>query len=121
MDWKKIKYFSGSEFVCNCGCGQVDMHLEFLLRLDKARQYAGMPLRVTSGYRCLEHNAEVGGVSSSAHTKGYAADIECKGSRSRAKIVKACIEAGFNRIGIAKDFIHIDSDPDKLEMVYWVY
>ncbi len=119
MDWHKINFVE-QEFACPC-CGQVDMHPEFVLRLNKARVLAGMPFIVTSGYRCLEYNAEVGGISSSAHTRGYAADIECNGSRSRAKIVKACIGVGFDRIGIAKKFIHVDVDPDKPEMVYWVY
>ena len=97
------------------------MHPEFILRLDHAREVSGIPFKVTSGYRCPEYNAEVGGVSSSAHTRGYAADIACEGSRSRAQIIKAAIRAGFDRIGIAKTFIHLDCDPDKPKMVYWVY
>ena len=35
------------------------------------------PIHVTSGYRCPELNARVGGVSNSAHTSGLAADILC--------------------------------------------
>ena len=97
------------------------MRPEFIKRLDHARQEANMPFVVTSGFRCLKYNAEVGGVSSSAHTRGFAADIRCNGSRTRARIIQAAIEAGFNRIGIAKDFIHLDADPDKAPNVFWVY
>ena len=118
--WKDIKHFYRENFNCPC-CGKRDMKEKFIVKLDQARGIADIPFKITSGYRCEKHNAEIGGVSSSAHTKGYAADIECKGSRSRAKIVKACIEAGFDRIGIAKGFVHVDFDPDRPVMVYWVY
>lgn len=33
---------------------------------------------VTSGYRCEKLNAAVGGSDTSYHTKGLAADIQCK-------------------------------------------
>jgi hypothetical protein len=31
------------------------------------------------------------------------------------------MEAGFNRIGIAPTFIHVDNDPSKPEDVIWLY
>lgn len=47
--------------------------------LEKIREKTGKPLVVTSGYRTLEHNKAVGGVSKSPHLSGIAADIVCKG------------------------------------------
>jgi zinc D-Ala-D-Ala carboxypeptidase len=35
----------------------------------------GRPIRITSGYRCPELNAAVGGAANSAHTRGQAADF----------------------------------------------
>lgn len=43
--------------------------------LDPLRAAWGKPIIVTSGYRCPRLNTLVGGVASSAHLRGYAADL----------------------------------------------
>lgn len=43
--------------------------------LDGLRSEWGRPIIVTSGYRCKELNAAVGGTRNSQHLKGQAADI----------------------------------------------
>lgn len=45
--------------------------------LDQVRRLLGHRLRITSGYRCAELNAAVGGAHGSQHTAGLAADFEC--------------------------------------------
>jgi uncharacterized protein YcbK (DUF882 family) len=42
--------------------------------LQPLRTAYGMPIRISSGYRCPELNKLVGGVASSQHLKGEAAD-----------------------------------------------
>lgn len=49
--------------------------------LDPAREALGKAIFVNSGFRCNELNATVGGVASSQHILGEAADIEL-GSKS---------------------------------------
>ena len=93
----------------------------FLEMLDKARHLAGIPFHINSGYRSPDHNRKVGGKKDSAHLKGLAADIHCVDSRSRAYILGGLIDAGFNRIGIASTFIHVDDDPSKDADVVWLY
>ena len=93
----------------------------FLEMLDNARDIAGIPFKINSGYRTLEHNAKVGGVNSSSHTKGVAVDIACNESRARFVIVSALKAAGFTRMGISDSFIHVDSDSDKAQNVIWTY
>ena len=44
--------------------------------LDKIREDYGLPLYISSGYRCDELNKKVGGVKTSQHMKGQAADIQ---------------------------------------------
>ena len=121
-DWSSIDYFTPDEFECPC-CQRGSRKMDFgmILILDHAREEAGIPFFINSAYRCPDHNAEVGGVSSSAHVRGYAVDIACEGSRSRHKIVTALLNNGFHRIGVAGDFIHADKDPDKPGSVMWVY
>jgi hypothetical protein len=48
--------------------------------LDPIREHWGLPIRVTSGYRCPELNEEVGGVEDSYHMDGCAADITALGN-----------------------------------------
>ena len=97
------------------------MDTEFLAMLDHARHIAGIPFKINSGYRTIEHNQKVGGKPNSSHIVGKAADLAVKGSRQRWIITEALIQAGFNRIGIAKTFIHVDSDDTKDANVIWTY
>lgn len=114
------KHFKIEEFKCPC-CGGliIDEHLVDLL--DQAREIAGVPFVITSGYRCNKHNEEIGGKPNSAHLKGQAADIAVPSSQHCYAILRALLEVGFMRIGIAKDFIHVDIDWSKPHPVIWVY
>ena len=117
-----MKYFNIDEFDSpdEPGSGQF-MDDEFLEMLDNARHMAGIPFIINSGYRTKEHNRSVGGKKNSAHLDGFAADISATTSRERMWIVGALLEAGFNRIGIGRTFIHVDNDPHKPEEVMWHY
>jgi len=85
----------------------------FVSMLDYARQLAGVPFVITSGYRSPEHNAEIGGVPDSAHTKGLAVDIRVHNSSCRFLILRALLKVGFRRIELAPHHIHVDIDQDK--------
>lgn len=99
----------------------VRMQDSTLQMLDDARGIAGIPFRINSGFRTKEHNAYIGGSQYSSHCYGYAVDIHCTDSRSRAIILDALREVGFNRFGIANTFIHVDNDPEKDQNVIWLY
>lgn len=92
----------------------------FLAILDRARGMANTPFVITSGYRCEKHNKEVGGSHTSSHLKGCAVDIAAPDSVARGQILRGLILAGFRRIGIGQDFIHVDSDAAKPNAV-WTY
>ena len=117
---KRWRYFTEDEFRCHC-CGKLIIDDKLIDLLDKAREIAGVPFIVVSGYRCKKHNAEVGGKPNSAHLVGKAADIKATDSRTRFKIVQALVKVGFHRIGIAKGFIHCDIDDSKPPEVLWLY
>lgn len=116
------RYFSLREFDSPDVPGSGNrMRAEFVKRLDTAREISQTAYIITSGYRSPEHNKKVKGLSNSSHLIGWAADIEAKDSRTRHRILKGLIEAGFNRIGISgAGFIHVDADPAKNEAV-WLY
>ena len=58
-----------------------NMDVDFLAKLDEAREYANIPFIINSAYRSPEHNAKVGGKPGSSHIKGLAVDISAKDSR----------------------------------------
>ena len=118
--------FTTDEMACSC-CGKADMDEEFMKVLQSIRDEMQRPLKITSGYRCQEHNLKIGGRVGSSHLKGLAADLSYNGSRERYLILNALIQVGINRIGIAKTFIHVDmadrleGEDKKVEAVFWLY
>jgi len=119
-----MKYFTHKEFDSPDlpGSGK-EMQSSTLAMLDTAREIAGIPFRISSGYRTSSYNQAVGGVENSAHTRGYAADIRIDGFTEAqiTRMIAALTIAGFMRIGKAKTFIHVDNDPDKPSPAYWDY
>jgi len=97
------------------------MDKTFLLRLDEARERAGIPFVINSAYRTPEHNAKIGGKPNSSHLRGLAVDISVTNSRQRFIVLNALLEVGFTRIGIADTFIHVDLDNEKSKEVIWTY
>lgn len=115
-------YFEYSEFDSPDQKGSYKhMNVEFLNKLAQARKIAAVGFKITSGYRSPEHNEKVGGVPNSSHTLGHACDIYAPTSRQKYIIINALLQAGFDRIGVAKNFIHVDDDPSKNEEVIWTY
>ena len=102
-----MRNFNITEFACKC-CGEVHMEDSFLDKLDAARDIAKVPFVINSGYRCEKHNKAIGS-SANNHIMGRAADISATDSVSRMKIMRGLIMAGFNRIGVHRDFIHADN------------
>ena len=82
MKYFTLKEFSHSDTAVSLGidntipkeCEERIRHLVHCV-LDPVREHWGLPIRVTSGYRCPELNDEVGGVEDSYHMDGCAADI----------------------------------------------
>jgi zinc D-Ala-D-Ala carboxypeptidase len=115
------KFFKRSDFACKCGCGTNGIQDTLIDRIDEARDKSGIVFRVTSGYRCPKHNKEVGGKPDSAHLKGLAVDISIPDGFSRYSALLGALQAGFTRIGIGKNFIHLDIDGDKVQDNIWTY
>ena len=76
---KLTNNFTKSEFDCKSG---EEMPLDVLenvkllaIQLQKIRDYVGKPIRINSAYRSEAHNEAIGGVKTSQHILGKAADI----------------------------------------------
>lgn len=127
ITWNQIKHFTPREFTCKCEglCGHPSViSLELVAKLEQIRDLIGMPISIISGSRCERYNRMVGGKMCSAHIpkKGisHAADVHCPDSNFRFAFLTAALPI-FNRIGIGKDFIHVDIDPELPPNAVWVY
>ncbi|MDR2233916.1 MAG: hypothetical protein LBE56_12465 [Tannerella sp.] len=115
-------FFKESEFQrCVPACSLQDMDQELMNRLDLLREKAGIPLVLNSAYRSVAHEKKMGRAGTSAHTLRVAVDIRCGTDANRFKIVKAAIELGFARIGIAKTYLHLDISTRHTQEVVWLY
>jgi len=113
------KNFTSTEFECLC-CKRSEMDIDFVKLLQKARTKAKIPFRINSGFRCVKHNTTVGGVPTSSHLRGLAADISCRDSNKRYKIVKALQAAGIVRIKVTATFLHVDNNKGKRHPILWM-
>lgn len=114
----KHKYFELDEFISsptakkkgidNTPSFEVVEHLDELVEkiLDPLRAAYGMPIRVTSGYRCPALNKVVGGSDTSVHQIGRACDLQVGGSFDKF----VCFAADwFKKTGTKFDQILIES------------
>ena len=123
------KNFSRAEFACPC-CGADNISTYVVNALQRIRDTIDKPLVITSGIRCMAHNAKIGGVKGSAHVPadlhdgeglvGHAVDIKCVDAVTRYKLLKVATKF-FVRIGIGASFIHLDNDTAKPQTVAWDY
>lgn len=99
-----------SEMECRCGrCPGTPVDLDHLRRLEELRAALGAhPITITSGYRCPDHNAAVGGHPSSEHMDGTATDVVVRGVDPDT--VADCAErlGVFGGVGRYDTFTHLD-------------
>jgi len=116
-----MKYFNINEFDSpdKPGSGEL-MKMDFLIQLEQARLSSNTPFIINSGYRTIKHNSKIKGSPTSSHLIGRAADIKCTNPVDRINIIKGLIQAGFTRIGVADNFIHVDNDKSKGNAL-WIY
>lgn len=73
--------------------------------LQPLRDAWGGPLKINSGYRCKALNEAVGGVESSQHRKGEAADVACTDPLDLAKLAKR-MRLPYDQMGVYASFVH---------------
>jgi uncharacterized protein YcbK (DUF882 family) len=115
-EWKSIKYFRPDEFSCKCvehkNIPVYDMSSLLIYQLIRLRELINIPILITSGYRCEQYNAQIGGEPNSAHIHKVAADITISNptfERLR-DLYLACEHIGFRGLGFypARKIIHVD-------------
>ena len=102
-----MRYFKLSDFDCQ-ETGNNEMSEEFLEKLDELRHKCGFPFIITSGYRDKTHSIEARKAKAGTHAQGIASDIRINNGNEAYDIIKNAQSMGFNGIGVAKSFIHVD-------------
>lgn len=100
-----------------CGVHQLDP--AFASRLYDV--WRNVPFVINSAYRSKDYELSRHRSGQSSHCKGLAVDIACPDNVQRFRLVSALLSAGFTRIGIAKNFVHVDADMDKPQARIWTY
>lgn len=116
-EWATIHHFTPSEFA-----EPEAMRLDFMLKLDRTRERAGVPFVITSSARTPEHNAEVHGAKRSAHMERPcgAADILPRNSYDCYKILQAAFAEDWPRVGVYENgSLHLDISTDLPQGVVW--
>lgn len=117
-----MRYFNIKDFDCQ-ETGNNEMSEDFLNKLDDLRHICGFPFIITSGYRDPTHSIEArktnAGRKAGTHAQGIAADIRINNGNEAYEIIKNAQSMGFNGIGVAKTFIHVDTR--KTMPVIWTY
>lgn len=85
--------------------------------LDPIREKWGGPITVNSGYRCPRLNNEVGGVQTSQHLRGEAADITAGSPTENNRLFKMILDGGFDFDQLIDErgyaWLHISYSPGK--------
>ncbi len=115
------KNFSRSEMECHCGCGLYEMDSRHMNKLQLLRDHCGFLFYVNSGRRCKYWNGKSGGYTTSAHLDGLATDIRVTDKSLLRVILRHAIEMEFEGIGVADNFIHLDSKKRKNGKAFWLY
>ena len=79
--------------------------------LQPLREAWEAPLFINSGYRCLELNKKVGGVPTSQHVLGQAADVGCSDPLALARLAKK-MRLPFDQMGVYASFVHLSYKMD---------
>lgn len=85
--------------------------------LDPVRERWGGPIAVNSGYRCPQLNKAVGGVPTSQHLRGEAADITVGSPQNNRRLFDLIASGGFDFDQLIDEsgykWVHVSYSPGK--------
>lgn len=105
-------HFSKKELACP-HCGKAPIDLMLLSGLEHLRALSQKAIHILSGYRCPQHNQQVGGQSNSMHIVGKAADVQIDQLDALATLRLVQQVPQFTGYGlyVAEHFVHVDTRP----------
>ena len=102
-------HFKVREFACRDGSDVVLVAPRLVMVLESIRSRFNAAVRINSGYRTPQYNAQVGGSAHSQHCYGTAADITVAGQTPEAVAAYTRrIMPDWGGVGVYQTFTHID-------------
>jgi len=118
IDEQVTEHFKLKNCICPC-CDRIKLILGFFSHmelLEQMRQELGFPLIINSGYRCFEHNTEIGGAPKSWHML-FATDAQPEWGNGFAQRLRAMYKVAlvqdWGGIIYHNTFLHLDLRPEK--------
>lgn len=105
QDGRIAAYLSYEEMDCRCersSCKFTIFYRPTIIAFDATRIDFQGPITVNSGFRCQEHNADVGGKDDSRHKRGMALDMAADDLDKLEK----CAKRHFDVVIRYKTFLH---------------
>ena len=88
--------------------------------LQPLRDKFDVPIHINSGYRCLKLNSVIGGVPSSQHVMGQAADIVVEGKKP-IEVAEMIVEMGlpYDQLGLYDTFVHVSVSSRQRNQIFY--
>ncbi|MFA5208450.1 MAG: D-Ala-D-Ala carboxypeptidase family metallohydrolase [Candidatus Paceibacterota bacterium] len=116
---KLSKNFTLNEFACKDGSKTLTIDYELIEKLQQLRDKVNKPVNITSGYRSVAYNKKCGGIATSNHLLGKAADIKIS-RMTPLEVAKLADTFGFLGIGVYPTFTHVDTQGSTNgRKIYW--
>lgn len=113
---------------CTPKCDVSMLNPKLVDMIIMAQKMSGHPFLITSAFRSREWELSKGRKGTSSHCRysdgnpcSLAVDVRTVDSHTRFKVVVAAAMAGFERIGIGKNFVHLDIDNNKAHPIIFHY
>lgn len=107
MNLEITKNFKTREFKCPC-CGKIKYDKALVDRLQIIRNIIGIPITITSGYRCQAFNTKIKGYEKSLHMEGIAVDIVVRKDKLK-ELNTLCKQVFYNTgVGTYSNHTHVD-------------
>ena len=116
---KLSKNFVLNEFACKDGSKTITIDYELIDKLQQLRDKVNKPISITSGYRSVAYNKKCGGIATSNHLLGKAADIKIT-RMTPLEVARLADAFGFKGIGVYPTFTHVDvQGSTNGKKIYW--
>lgn len=102
-------------------CKVSDLNPALVDAVIMAQKMAGFQFTITSAFRSQAWERSKGRKGTSSHCKGLAVDVSTRDSHCRYNVLLAAAYSGIPRIGVGKNFLHLDIDETKSHPIIFHY